>query len=290
MSGLAMLALAARGDAGANLLPSPGFDEGLGGWKAWGEKAAEIAMDETVAHSGKASALLPGRGAALYTYVSLGGGKAYRVSGFCRFMAGSQGAAVRLLLCAKDKGNGSAGTRQVMIEAGPPGEWREFSEVIVTTRETVQSQVSLSAQGGTAWFDDLSLSETKLPEWADPTAGAWDGITQTRTEKPLYRELLGKTPGNYRVTMWGHALLRSALPESDRKDMSNADWERELRSTFDQMGANHLSAFLLPWGVAGASKPEDFWRTDEFVRAIHEKYGLRFDAAAEPSAGPTAAG
>ena len=283
LTSLALVGAAVCSDEGPNLLPDPGFERAANGWKPWGAKADAIATDETVAHSGKASARLPGADAALYTYVALSGGKAYRVGGFCRFAAGCRSALVGLSLCARDKGNGSAGTRQVAIEAGPPGEWRQFGEVIVTTKETVQSQVALSGQASTVWFDDLSLTETKLPEWADPTAGAWDGITKTRTDTPLFKELLRTAPGKYQVTMWGHALLRSALPESDRKAMSDADWEGELRSTFDQMGTNHLGAYLLPWGIAGGSQPEDFWRTDEFIRVVHAKYGLRFDAAAESS-------
>jgi hypothetical protein len=285
------LGSAAHGAGDDNLLPNSGFEEALSGWKAWGPRASEIARDETVAHAGKASVRLPGDGAALYTYVSLAGGRAYRLSGFYRCGPASQGATIGLSLCARGKGNGSAGARQVVLEARAADEWRELGEVIVTTRETVQSQVVLSAEGGPVWFDDLALVATKLPEWADPTAGAWDGITQTRTERPLFKELLGNAPGAtdrskpvLQVTMWAHALDRSALPESDRRAMSDADWEKELRSTCDQMGANHLGAFLLPWGIAGGSESQCFWRTDEFVRAIHTKHGLKFDAAAESSA------
>ena len=269
----------------ANLLPNPGFEEGLTAWKAWGAGAEGIARDEAVRHSGAASVRVPGGRAALYAYVSLTGGQACRVRGFVRLGPGARAATLRLALCAADQGNGSAGTRQVIVPGRGVDEWLPFEQIIVASRETVQAQVSLSVDGGQGWFDDLEVTPTDMPSWGDAQAGgAWDALRQARTREPLFKELLGKEPGGYHVTMWAHALQRSSVPEPQRGELTDADWERETRLTFQQMGESHLGALLLPWGIMGADMPEHFWRTDAFVTELHEKYGLRFDVAAESSA------
>jgi len=268
-----------------NLLPNPGFEEPLTAWTPWGPEGSGIARDEGVAQSGRASARVPGGRAALYTYVPLTGGQAYRLSGYARLGEGARSATVRLMLCAADGANGSAGTRQVLIPARGVEEWLPFEQTLVISKETAQSQVTLSVEGGPGWFDDLALAPTAMPQWGEALAGgAWDGLRQARTAKPLYQELLGKQPGGYHVTMWAHALQRSSVPEPQHRELTDADWERETRLTFEQMGENRLGAMLLPWGIMGADTPEHFWRTDAFLRELHAKYGLRFDAAAESSA------
>jgi len=281
---LALSALGRPQPPPANLAPNPGFEDSLTAWKPWGQEAQAIARDEAVAHSGKASVRVPGGHAALYTYVPLQGGRAYRVSGWARLDPQAASATMRLSLCAADQGNGSAGTRQIVILPTATGDWQEFSQVIVPSRETVQSQLALSAEGGAAWFDDLAIVEAPVPEWADAQAESWDGLAQARTKEPLFKELLSDQPGNYHVTMWAHALERSSVPEPRRDAMSDAEWEQEVRLTFRQMGENRLGALLLPWGIMGGDKPEHFWRTDSFLTGLHDQYHLTFDAAAESSA------
>ncbi|MBM3477518.1 MAG: hypothetical protein FJX75_29970, partial [Armatimonadetes bacterium] len=271
--------------AQGNLLPNPGFEEALTAWKAWGKDAEQIVRDEAVAHSGQASVRIPGGRAALYTYVSTAGGAAYRVAGFVRLGPGARSATVRLALCAADKGNGSAGTRQAIVPANGSEDWLPFEQAIVTSRETVQCQVTLSAEGGPAWFDDLEIVAAEMPDWGRALAGgAWDGLAQARTKQPQFKELLSDQPGRYHVTMWAHALERASVPEPRRAELTDADWERETRLTFQQMGENHLGAMLLPWGIMGGDTPEHFWRTDQFLGELRTKYGLAFDTAAESSA------
>ncbi len=270
--------------AAENLLPNAGFEEALTAWKAWGPEAAGTVRDDTVRHSGAGSARVPGGRAALYTYVSLAGAQAYRARGFVRLGPGARAATLRLALCAADRGNGSAGTRQVVVPARGVEDWLPFEQVMVTSRETVQAQVSLSVDGGQGWFDDLEVAPADMPPWGGAqSGGAWDGLRQAATEQPLFRELLAEHPGGYRVTMWAHALERSSVPEPLRGELTDADWERETRLTFQQMGENHLGAMLLPWGLMGEDRAEHFWRTDAFLLDVHKKHGLLFDAAAESS-------
>ncbi len=267
----------------ANLLPNPGFEQPLQAWKPWGREAGEIIRDESAPHEGKASVRIPEGHAALYTYAPLLGGHAYRVAGYYRCSPGARSATVRLSLCAAKKGNGSAGTRQVILPPAADDAWQAFEETVVPTRETTQSQVTLGGEGAAVWFDDLSIVEAPVPEWADPSAGAWEGITETRTLEPLFAELLSGKPGGYHVSRWGSGVSRSALPPEERGAMSDAAWERKVRSTFAEMGQNHLGAMLLPWGVMGGDDPEDFWRTDQFLTELHRQYGVMFDAMAESS-------
>ncbi len=266
-----------------NLLPNPGFEQPFQAWKPWGRDAAQIIRDEDRPRSGKASARIPEGHAALYTYAPLLGGHAYRVAGYYRCSPGARLARVRLGLCAAGKGNGSAGTREIILPPTIDDGWHAFEDTIVPTRETTQSQVTLGGEGAAVWFDDLSLTEALVPEWADPSAGAWEGITDTRTEKPVFDELLTDRAGNYHVSMWAHALDRAALPESERDTMTNSAWEQEVRRTFDQMGEHHLGALVLPWGVMGGDQPQHFWRSDEFLAGLHRQHGLVFDAMAESS-------
>lgn len=283
MIGVLILGLAQPCRTQENLLPNPGFEEPFTAWKAWGEGVDLIARDETVAHSGKASARIPGRQAALYAYAPLSAGRAYRVTGYVKFGTGAQSGTLRLGLCAANGGNGSAGTRQVIITAAGSSEWVPFDAVIVTSRETVQSQVVLSVEGGVGWFDDLAIVPSEMPEWGNAyAAGAWDGLMQARTPRPIFAELLTKQPGHYQVTMWAHALTRSALPPPLRSGLSDANWEKETRLTFKQMGESHLGAMLLPWGLM-SGESDEFWRSDRFLNELYIKYGLTFDAAAESS-------
>ncbi len=266
-----------------NLQPNPGFEAPQQTWNAWGRHAEEIVRDEARPHSGEACIRIPGGHAALYAYVPLLRGHAYRVSGNYRCSPGTRRARVRLSLCAVGKGNGSAGTRQIVLPVTTDEDWHGFEQTVVPTRETVQSQVTLGAEGAAVWFDDLSIVEVPVPEWGDAAAGTWDGLTEVRTDAPLFEQLLSSNPGRYHVSMWSHALSRSALPKAERDTTSDSAWEREVRRTFEQMGESHLGALLLPWGVMGGDKPEHFWRTDEFLSDLHERHGLLFDAMAESS-------
>ncbi|MGQ9730886.1 MAG: carbohydrate binding domain-containing protein [Candidatus Zipacnadales bacterium] len=277
---LAVLLLAKSNQA-AELLADPGFEQTFTIWKPWGRDAKAITCDEAIYHSGMASVRLPDGQAALYVYIPLQGGHAYRVSGYVRFAPGAQQATVRFALCSAEGSNGSAGMRQIVVVPFRFDDWLPFEQTIVPTRETVQSQVVLSAEGGPVWFDDLSITETAMPEWADPSASAWDGLVKARTERPLFEEVLSNRPGGYYVTMWAHALQRSYIPEPRCSEMSDAEWERETRLTFIQMGEHHLGALLLPWGIMDGAQPEYFWRTDAFITELHHHYGLTFDTAAE---------
>ena len=282
---VSMVALAGPALAdGANLVPNGGFEEELSVWKTWGPDAAGVVRDEDVAHAGAASLRLPpGKGSA-YTYLPLAGGTAYEVRGAYRCEGGGLGGSIRFALCARDKGNGSAGTRLVPLPPGRPGEWVGVSHVIVTSSETVQSQFVLSTDGSVVHLDGLAVAQTDMPEWADPGAGAWDGITAARTESPVFEEVLSEQAGGYRVSMWSHALIKASVPEPERGSMSDSEWKRATTETFRAMGESGLGALLLPWGVMGADKPENFWRTDQFLTELHAEHGLTFDAAAESSA------
>ncbi len=278
------VALPAAGSHAQNLIPNGGFEGPLDAWKSWGPAADQVVRDDAISHEGEASLRLPAGQGALYCYAPLAGGAAYRVSGQYRCEGGGRGGTIRLALCGTDGGNGSAGTRQVPLPPVKPGEWHAFERTVITSGDTVQAQVVLSSVGTTLWIDSLVIEAVDMPEWADPGAGAWDGIAEARTAKPVFDEVLSDQPGNYHVSMWAHALIRDEVPQPERGTMSDADWEREIRDTFQEAGEHHLGALMLPWAILGGEEKSRFWRTDEFVSEVYEEHGLTFDASAESSA------
>ena len=290
---LALFATGAWAQKRPNLVPNPGFEEGLSGWSAWGAQKAEVGTYKTAPASGKLCARIPAGDNAVYCYVAVRGGHAYRIAGKYRLGENSAGAPVSLNYVKPGGGNGSAGSVTLTLLPGREADtngWMSFEQVVVVPKEAAGAQFVLGSGGeGLGWYDDLGIEEVQVPAGYDPEAGAWDGLTKARTQSPLFAELLAETSGDYSVTSWGFQLYTAGLPEAMVQSMTPERWKTEMETTFRQMGENHLDALALPWAVAGSDSPREYWRNEGTLKDLNTKYKLQFDCAVEGGAVEAAA-
>ena len=290
---LAILASGAWAQKRPNLVPNPGFEEGLAGWSAWGPQKGDIGTYKTTPAAGKLCARIPAGDNAVYCYVATRGGHAYRVGGKYRLGDDSAGATVNLNYVKPGGGNGSAGSVTLTLLPGREADkngWASFEQVVVVPKEAAHGQFVLGSGGeGLGWYDDLTIEEVPVPAGYDPEAGAWDGITKTRTQNPLFQELLAETSGDYAVTSWGFQLYTAGLPEATVRSMTPEKWKTEMETTFRQMGESHLGALALPWAVTGSDSPREYWRNEGTLKELNAKYKLQFDCAVEGGAVEAAA-
>jgi len=159
-----------------NLVSTPGFEGTDIRWTLWpanegpGKTKTTFVQDKEIFHGGAASARITAVAASdvgsLYSYVTLKGGKNYRVSFWYKlkdWQVTSKGAFTLSLSFNKEAGaNGSAGQKTISIPTKEPtSDWKEFETEITVPAETAACQFIFSISGitGTIWIDDVAVEE-----------------------------------------------------------------------------------------------------------------------------------
>jgi hypothetical protein len=180
--------------AAENLAPNPGFEAGMQqqNWTLWpasegpGKTKTTFVIDSEVfkegAASGRLAAVDPADAGSLYCYVSMKGGKNYRISFWYRLkdlQISSKGSFQVALSFNKERGgNGSAGSKNIEIpESKSSGDWIKFESEITAPPETAMCQFAIVFSGvtGTVWFDDVVIEEivsaADVKKTAEPAVG-----------------------------------------------------------------------------------------------------------------------
>lgn len=141
--------------------PNPGFEDGLKGWAVPAASQSMFRVDETVAHSGKASLRVeaPSIGDSPFAAVSvrgLTGGATYAWTVWCRSEAGAQGRAAVKIEYYNEAGANTTGRYQDLPLK--PGEWRQLRLEVQADPDTTKASLLVRLFGqGPVWFDDAAL-------------------------------------------------------------------------------------------------------------------------------------
>ncbi|MGA2253189.1 MAG: carbohydrate binding domain-containing protein, partial [Thermoguttaceae bacterium] len=191
--GLSILAQqGAWGESGENYLPNPGFEEGMKFWIPGSEGNGEIALDDTISHSGSHSLRLEYRkhtDSRLGTYLLasnqisaiLKPGHVYTFSGWIKIAGvppGKSGPIAYLCEAHADRGN----SPRLLGNTDPAKNngWVFVSFRYTAPKDAVAHQFRCQCHStpdgmaGTVWFDDLKLEEGDQPsafrpDWIDPS-------------------------------------------------------------------------------------------------------------------------
>jgi hypothetical protein len=239
---IGLVALPARGD---NLVGNPGFEEGAAGWSL----AELYAVDSTVAHTGKQSLRyhnVPGGPYLLARRaVPLRPGKCYRISAWVktdRVESAETGATLCLewhsaegyLGGAYPPGiTGTSDWRQIVYETGMLPDEVTGGGIVVYGR---------SGTSGTAWFDDVEVTELPEPLARFSFADAPGAAKQVLFEGP------GATAVRIRAVL---SPARGVAPESLRLSakLQAPGYGKEVDGTWEGgLGELRLPPEQLPWG------------------------------------------
>ncbi len=157
---------------GPELLPDPGFESGLGPWKLSGPPVSSGGIDQTVAHSGRASFRLENSGTATATDVAvcvwgwggvgpgmtLSAGNTYEFSAFVK-----TGSAMPQMRLALPKGTTALKDEEGEDATASSG-WRRIWRRMTPSQDIKPAYLAVWLQGpGKIWADDLSLRELIQP-------------------------------------------------------------------------------------------------------------------------------
>lgn len=272
------------GNHEAELTPNGGFENGFAGWTRWGRNADRIGLDEAYGRPARNCAKIQYGHSALYFTVRLAPDTAYELRVFYRLAGGNPSAQIALGYMKKDGPLNSAGREVIELKPpthGRPGEWSEFRKVFMPTVSTESCQVAFSARAeSTLWIDDVSLRAVARPPELMPPPDPWEGLSH-RTANPLFAELLGREPGRYSVVCWSHDLQRKNITGPEAETMKDDEtWRQVMQTILQESGEAGMGFLDLP----GALDGREPWRTAEFHREHHRRYGVTFDVWCEGSA------
>ena len=216
------------------LLPNPGFEQGLEGWSLWPEDTGSKAVvDEAIKHSGEASLRIDAVGPADRAFVNTSTTDfktetIYRISVCIRKDAAVPDSAVGYVINYRGGEKGAILQRGYPMELSKtpsgaqaaPGDWVRWSGLFYCTPEITSWQFLLRVEYavGSVWFDDIEFEELGSPK--DITPDVW-------TYLPLGVEIGSKPAGRFRQHMEAedeayklarryNALLLSSVLAEDR--------------------------------------------------------------------------
>jgi len=263
--------------AADNLLVNSDFSAGLDGWELYGRDKQQIRLGEGTGLGGSNCAIVPVGHCSIAEMMDLKPGRVYDLSFLYRRTNPSARGGLVFFLNRTGGANASAGVINLSFPRDStgflPSGWEEFREAFRTPSGTSRGKVVLSARGsGEVMYARVALAE--LPAGCEPDvllpAADWSRLATTRTNNPVFEELLSDSPGSYTVVAWTHNMNKANLPPTMADKYTNEQWKEEQVNMYREAGELGMHHYSLPWQGAAADE-------------MHQRFGMKFDVNCESS-------
>lgn len=263
--------------SGDNLLVNSDFSAGLDGWELYGRDKDHIRLGAGEGPDGSNCAIVPVGHSSIAEMMDLKPRRIYEVSFLYRRTRPSTKCGLVFFLNRTGGINASAGVINLAFPRGSsdvvPAGWEEFREAFRTPSGTRRGKVVLSARGsGEVMYARVELRE--LPPGSQPEvllpSSDWSRLATTRTENPVFEELLSGAPGNYTVVEWTHNMNKANLPPSMADKYTDEQWKEEEVNMYREAGEAGIHHYSLPW-------------QGDVADEMYSRFGVKFDVNCESS-------